>query len=137
MHQFVVSNHMLTAHIATLSYYVRPQMTNYDDPAYAPVIDAILRKLEKSVTILVGPAETATPAVSREELRKLNEKMNALLDRRKTELAQGIIESDTRKTLSELKPVIDQFNFIAKVSADIEKLSYELSSPNLTSHGAS
>jgi hypothetical protein len=39
-----------------------------------------------------------------------------------------LINSDTRSRLSELKPIVDQFNFIDKVSADIEKLSRELGS---------
>jgi hypothetical protein len=53
--------------------------------------------------------------------------MNALMDQRKAELSQGIIESDTRRQLSGFKPIVDQFNFIAKVTADIEKLSQTLS----------
>ncbi|WP_431212425.1 hypothetical protein ACQ86N_43065 [Puia sp. P3] len=36
--------------------------------------------------------------------------------------------TDTRRQLSEFKPIADQFNFIVKVAADIEKLSAPLHS---------
>ncbi len=43
------------------------------------------------------------------------------MQQRKAELDQGITESDTRKQLSKLKPIVDQFNFIDKVAADLGK----------------
>lgn len=157
MHQFVVSNHMLTAHIATLSYYVLPMAEKYADPAYEPVVQAILDRLENAVVILEksqtgesGPvtAEQSASAeqtagvkqtggretlirdqwTGKQDLRILNDRMNGWLDQRKAELEQGIIDSDTRRLVSEFKPVVDQFNFIANVSTDIEKLSRELRS---------
>ena len=46
------------------------------------------------------------------------------MDQRKAELGQSVTAyTPARKQLSELKPVADQFNFIAKISADIERLS--------------
>ena len=73
----------------------------------------------------LGPGRT-DEATGKEELRILNEKMNVLMDRRKAELGQGILDSDTRRQLSGFKPIVDQFNFIAKVTSDIEKLSQVL-----------
>ena len=161
MHVFVVSNHMLTSHIATLSYYVLRAPAKYADPAYQPVINGVAARLQNAVALLQeGPgerpdqqaggnspeglekrkeerpdqraggdsAEGPEEAASKEELRILNEKIGAWIDQRKKELGQGIIDSDTRRQLSEFKPVVDQFNFIAKVSSDIEKLCRELRS---------
>jgi hypothetical protein len=48
------------------------------------------------------------------------------VEKRKAELEQGTTESATRKELSALKPIVDQFNFIDKVSNNIEKSSREL-----------
>ncbi len=127
MHQFVVSNHMLTSHIATLGYYALPLPEKYADPVYQPVIQLMSTRLENTIAFLQGKNRTGESRMGKEDLRILNEKMNALMDQRKVELEQGIIESDTRRQLTGFKPVVDQFNFIAKVTADIEKLSQTLS----------
>lgn len=96
MHQFVVSNHMLTSYIATLAYYREPFAEKYADPAYRPAVDHIIRCLEDAVNILQdGPP--VTPAPAKEDWRINHE--------------------------GEFKPVADQFNFISKVSGDIRKLS--------------
>lgn len=141
MHQFVVSSHMLTSHIATLAYYASPLPEKYADPAYQPIINVLLTRMEHTIASLEEPpplvegtsgwppsddAPSDALSTAKEALRVLNEKMNNLVIQRKIELEKGIIESDTRRQLSAFKPVVDQFNFIAKVTADIEKLSYAL-----------
>ena len=137
MHQFVVSNHMLTSHIATLSYYALPESAAYSGPlTYQPVIEEIGSRLQKTIACLTDPpgsaadpagTETDTlPATAKQGLRLLNDKMNNLVDRRKAELEKGIIDSETRRQLSGFKPIVDQFNFIAKVTVNIERLSKEL-----------
>ena len=142
MHQFVVSSHMLTSHIATLAYYelTRP-MKEVDPTIYAPVVDAIIQCLENTATWLQeGPDTEAAAlykrgiedpvpgrsAMAREDLRLLNDRLGVLLDRRKAELGDGITDSDTRRELSGFKPVVDQFNFIVKVVGNIEQLSLQL-----------
>ncbi|HLZ90021.1 MAG TPA: FUSC family protein, partial [Puia sp.] len=102
MHQFVVSNHMLTSHIATLAYYMDPFAARYADAAYQPVVDDIVCRLERSVDVLEDriTAEPRPPA--KEELMILNERA---------------------KSEREFKPIVDQFNFIAKVTTDIGKVS--------------
>jgi len=164
MHQFVVSNHMLTSHIATLSYYALPESAAYADPLlYEPVIEEIGARLQKTIGYLADPAAGALPAgapgagalpaagnsgtahaagnaaassddadalklqgAAKQDLRLLNDKMNQLVDRRKAELQKGVIDSETRRQLSGFKPIVDQFNFIAKVTVNIERLSKEL-----------
>jgi uncharacterized membrane protein (TIGR01666 family) len=133
MHQFVVSNHMLTAHIATLSYYAQPLAGKYASPDFLPVIQAISGRLENAGAVLrpqnavSGETVRGEQAVGKEGLRELNDKVNSLVRDRQSELEQGITDSDTRIQLSALKPIADQFNFIAKVAADLEKLSQSLS----------
>ncbi|MDO6434230.1 FUSC family membrane protein [Flavitalea sp. BT771] len=152
MHQFVVSNHMLTSHIATLSYYALPQSTGYANPGlYQPVVDGILDCLEDAAAGLkasengvdgkgAGPEDNGMGVMARQDLRLLNDQLNALLEQRRAELGSGLIDSDTRRQLSGLKPVVDQFNFIAKVVSNIGRLSRELSPANYsrpTSPGSS
>ncbi|HVW60645.1 MAG TPA: FUSC family membrane protein [Puia sp.] len=135
MHQFVVSNHMLTSHIATLAYYAMPEPEKVADPEiYQPVVSEIGARLENTIVCLKGEVAegrditTATAEVAKEGLRILNDRVNSLVGTRKAELGRGIVDSDTRRRLSGLKPIVDQFNFIAKVSVNIERLSKELGS---------
>jgi uncharacterized membrane protein YccC len=50
--RFVVSNHMLTSHIATLAYYAEPYAARYAGPVYEPVVDDIIYRLERTVDLL-------------------------------------------------------------------------------------
>ena len=128
MHQFVVSNHMLTSHIATLAYYVEPYAARYADPAYEPVIDDVIFRLGQTVNLLSGqpPLLPAAPA-GKEALRVLNDRVNVLLERRKAEM-DGVVAPDgeARERLREFKPIVDQFNFIGKVTTDLCKVSEPL-----------
>jgi uncharacterized membrane protein (TIGR01666 family) len=128
MHQFVVSNHMLTSHIATLAYYVDPFAARYAaDPAYEPVIDDIVFRLEQTVALLSDQPPLQPSPVKKEALRVLNERVNVLLERRKAEVDGRVpADSEARRRLSEFKPIVDQFNFIGKVTADIGKISVPL-----------
>ena len=135
MHQFVVSNHMLTSHIATLAYYAIPEPQKVaDPPIYQPVVNEIIARLENTIVWVKGEVAdgrniaTVTADDAKEGLRILNDRVNSLVERRKAELIRSVIDSDTRKQLSGLKPMVDQFNFIAKVTVNIERLSKELGS---------
>lgn len=127
MHQFVVSNHMLTSHTATLAYYVEPYAAKYGDAAYEPLANDIITKLDNAEAVLQDEALPAPSVARKEDLRLLNDRVNFLIQQRKAELGGlAVVESDVRKRLSELKPIADQFNFIVNVAADIEKLSITL-----------
>ncbi|HVU98869.1 MAG TPA: FUSC family membrane protein [Puia sp.] len=102
MHQFVVSNHMLTSHIATLAYYMDPYAAQYADKAYEPVVEDIVFRLERSVDVLEDKNTAMPRPPAKELLLALNQKAQASKD---------------------FKPVVDQFNFISKVTADLAKIS--------------
>jgi len=105
MHQFVVSNHMLTSHIATLAYYMDPYAAQYADKAYEPVVEDIVCRLERSVDVLEDKNTTLPRPPAKELLLAMNQKAQASKD---------------------FKPVVDQFNFISKVTADLAKISQTL-----------
>jgi uncharacterized membrane protein YccC len=124
LNEFVVSNHMLTSHIATLSYYETPLAAKYADPAYRQVVDAILARLGNAAVLLQDRMPVEGPVAGKGELRIINDRVNALMERRRMELQESpTAQTATRRQLSEFKPIADQFNFIAKVAGDIEKLS--------------
>jgi uncharacterized membrane protein (TIGR01666 family) len=127
MHEFVVLNHMLTSHIATLAYYVDPYAARYADPAYEPVIDDIVFRLEQAVALLSDQPPPVPPPVNKEALRVLNDRVNVLLERRKVEINGSVpADSEVRRRLNEFKPIVDQFNFIGKVATDLCKVSKPL-----------
>ncbi|QEC69057.1 hypothetical protein FRZ67_17710 [Panacibacter ginsenosidivorans] len=125
LHQFVVLNHMLTSHIATLSYYVKPLSEKYASSDFTPLISNTVGKLEDAVKIINEiPAENTV--VDTVPQNAVQQRVENLLEKRRTELQQGITESETKKILSEIKPVADQFNFIANIATDIRKISLQL-----------
>jgi uncharacterized membrane protein YccC len=115
MHQFVVSNHMLTSYIATLAYYMDPLAMKYANPALQPVVDDITLRLESSVDILENRA-----AARSADFARPSPEGGANLQSRPVEVIRGSVPA------AELQPVTDQFGFIAKVTSDIRKLSLAL-----------
>lgn len=125
IHQLVVLNHILTSHNATLSYYVQPLSKKYSSEDFSVVIEQVLAQLQEAKELLdknyvSAPQHTAAPLFAAEQ------RVKQLMETRRKELQQGITETDTRQTLSELKPLVDQFNFILGVAADIKKTCYRL-----------
>lgn len=127
VHQFVVLNHMLTSHIATLSYYLQAKITTYRSEKFASIGNDIIQHLTNAIAILEGKEPDTKMITQKDSLRQLNEQANALLETRRKELQRGHLETATRKSLLEMKSVVDQFNFIYKIVADIAKISYQLS----------
>ncbi|HLX90222.1 MAG TPA: FUSC family membrane protein [Puia sp.] len=126
IHQFVVANHMLTSNIATLSLFNPEPLTPANKQLFSGAVENISGKLKRAEDYFDGHA--AAPAQrDQPDMRGLNGVLGTLLRQRKNELENGIIDSDTRKELSLFKPVADQFNFIYKAAAEIERLSSVIS----------
>jgi len=124
MHQFVVLNHMLTSHIATLASYVKLS-PKYSSKDFEPVISNTILKLNDAKAIVDDkPINEMTEDKLQNHL--LDERVTDLLNKRREELKQGLTESETKRTLSEFKSIVDQFNFISKISSDIEKICMQL-----------
>ena len=120
LHQFVVLNHMLTSHIATLSYYVKPLSEKFASPHFAPLIKTAVARLEDAEKIISDiPAEAVAADVL--PINKIQQQLQQLLQARRLELQQGILKSDTQKLLTGFKPIADQFNFIDNIATDIKK----------------
>ncbi len=125
IHRFVVLNHTLTSHIATLSHYVMPFSAKYASADFNSIIRADITQLQSAGEILKGEwrePETNSSVIS----HKINERLNEMLYKRKQELNEKIFDTETRKSLGELKPVVDQFNLISSIAEDLKKLSKEI-----------
>ena len=65
----------------------------------------------------------------KQSLRALNEHTEILMEKRKQEVQEGFLETDTKNLLVQTKSVTDQFNYIYSIAADINKVCGEI---NLT-----
>ncbi len=110
-HQFVAASHLLTSHIAALSYYAARFGSKYAQEDFAPMTREIKKQFDLGLSI-VDKGNVQLPA---EPARlPLQKKVQQLLTQRKKEINEGI-ESEmqtVRKTLSELKTITDQFELI-------------------------
>ncbi|MCW3118166.1 MAG: hypothetical protein JWM28_2248, partial [Chitinophagaceae bacterium] len=128
IHRFVVLNHTLTSHIATLAHYVMPLSVKYASEDFNSIIRADIAQLESALDTLKGinaneiAESTSENAVS----HKINERLKDMLYKRKQELNEKIFDTETRQSLGELKPVVDQFNLISSIAVDLKKLSREI-----------
>ena len=127
VHQFVVSSHMLTSHIATLSQYSNSLEKEFIMDDYSPLITLTQSYLQQAVAILKQTESKAVPSsATNNQIRLLDNKINELMHARQEELKQGVIESSTRKQLSQFKSITDQFYFIYKTTVDIRKISKKI-----------
>lgn len=124
IHRFVVLNHTLTSHIATLSHYVLPLSSRHASPDFASIIETDIRQLQSAKDILNN--EPITDVVTSADTHKINERLNSILEKRRQELDQKLFDTETRKLLGELKPVVDQFNLISSLAEDLKKTCREL-----------
>jgi len=130
MNQFVVLNHMFNSHVATLASFGQALTLKYQSDRYLPIIHTVVIRMKNAIRVLEQKPVQEESAIDKEQLRLLNDDLNQLIHQRKRELEQGLVETSTKTQLRELKFMIDQFNFITKTAADIEKLSYDLQKTN-------
>ena len=124
IHRFVVLNHTLTSHIATLSHYVLPLSSKYASPDFNSIINSDIQQLNAAKKLLNN--ETVAEAVVTTDAHKINERLNSILEKRRKELNEKMFDTETRKLLGELKPVVDQFNLISAIAEDLKKSSKEI-----------
>ena len=122
-HQFVALSHMLTSYIASLSYYAQRSGEKYASDEFIPLIEKINRQFQTAidtyknnskVNIENDPASAAA----------ISKRLNDLLEMRKKELISGVDDKDTtiRKTLSDLKTIMNQFELINTITIDEIKI---------------
>jgi uncharacterized membrane protein YccC len=126
LHQFVVLNHMLTSYIATLAHYIEMQKIPYSSEDFIKVAEDIKQHFSNAINCLSGENVIEQTINNKDSLRKLNEKVNQLLKKRREELQQGLMETSTRKPLFDLKSIVDQFNLIYNVAVDLNKITQTL-----------
>lgn len=125
IHQSVVLNHILTSHIATLSTYVKPFAQKYKSTDFIPVINNTVAQL-KDAKAIVNKEPVNEAAAKKDQQYIPDKRVTELLEKRREELRHGFTETETKKILSELKSIVDQFNFISKIADDTKKICLQL-----------
>ncbi|MDB5201139.1 MAG: hypothetical protein JWQ27_548 [Ferruginibacter sp.] len=120
IHRFVVLNHILTSHFAALAYYLNVRK----NPFRSKDFEAVLRDTTvhfSNAAHYLNEEEAAVVLPARDSLDALNQHAALLLEKRRTELALGQLETETKDSLVQVKSVTDQFNYIYNISADISR----------------
>ena len=124
--QIVGLQQLLVAHIAGISVSAKKNSQRFGFEKYLPLIEGIQVKLKNTLAILQKEPLAAESADYKESLKSLTSTLNSLLESRRIELKQGIIETETRHKLAAFKPVADELLFVARISHDLEKITNEL-----------
>jgi uncharacterized membrane protein (TIGR01666 family) len=120
-HQFVSSTHMLTSHIASLSYYAQRFGNKYAAEDFEPMVKQVRLQFKKAIQLLT---EETTEAFQLTTKFPIHQRVQQLLELRKNDLNTGV-QSDmekVRRQLSDLKSVTDQFQLIHGVIVDELKI---------------
>ena len=123
VHQFVVLNHRLTSHLATLYHYHELNLSLSEPVNIQPVVEKARSHLKEAIQLFQKEELQEKVMPGTDALKELYEEVNVLLEKRRQELRAGQLETSTKKTLSELKSIVDQFKFIYKITADVRKVS--------------
>ncbi|MBS1567291.1 MAG: FUSC family protein [Bacteroidetes bacterium] len=125
VHQLVVLNHTFTSYTATLSSYIHPLADKHRSADFAAPMEATLAHLEASRAVLnKEPVKTPVQAVKPQLV--LEQKLRDLMEKSREEIRHGELETVTRETVKEFKPIADLFNFTLRAAADIRKISIKL-----------
>lgn len=121
LHQFVVMLYTLNSHIASLSHFAKDMAEKYRTEDFKTAIDIINQNLNQTIEIL--STEKKMENITEQTPFGVHVNVKQLLEKRKHEIQKGLMNTETQKTLVELKPIVDQFILIRRLSADINKLT--------------
>ncbi len=122
LHQLVVSNHMLTSHIASLATYGISLAPRYKSDVFKPVAESIQQQMKNAMELL----QHKTPAVLKDtgenSFSRVRDMVRGLLHKRLEEIKEGTEFSNVRKELSGYKTIADQFELIQTIITDINNI---------------
>ncbi|MBX3257480.1 MAG: FUSC family protein [Chitinophagaceae bacterium] len=126
LHQLVVSNHMLTSHIATLATYAATLAPQYRLNAFRPVAENIELQMQSAIHLAQGRA-TGPAGNTETSFSGIRYKIKELLAQRLSELKEGAQKSDVKKSLSAYKTITDQFEIINTITTDLNNVLHKMS----------
>ncbi|WEK34232.1 MAG: FUSC family membrane protein [Candidatus Pseudobacter hemicellulosilyticus] len=128
-HQFVATSHLLTSHVASLSYYGQRSGQQYASVDFQPLIKQVDAQFRRLIDVLENKEQA--PAEQKPHEDPIRQRVLELLEQRRLEMGKGDNDESLsiRKTLSELKAITDQFQLISTITAEeakvLQKISFE------------
>lgn len=121
-HQFVATSHLLTSHIASLSYYAQRSAQQYASQDFLLLVKQIDEQFEQALNLL--EKHTAAKTAQKMGDHPIRAKLQQLFEQRRQEMQAGASASgqSVRKTLSDLKTIADQFQLIYSITAEQVKI---------------
>ena len=120
VHQFNVLINVLNSHIVTLADFAEKYAEKYSSQELVDITGDIVEELAESKDLIARGDVTVTEKLAAKELKV---EMKELVEQRRNEMQQGLKNTETRTTLIEYKPIVDQFLFISRIAGDIKKLA--------------
>lgn len=121
-HQFVATSHLLTSHIASLSYYAQRSAIQYANADFQPLV----KQVDEQFQYALNQVENHTTAKAEIRIGEhpIRKRLQQLFEQRKQEMKSGAgaTQQSVRKTLSELKAITDQFQLIYSITAEHVKI---------------
>ena len=122
LHQLVVSNHMLTSHIASLATYAVSLAPRYKSDAFKPVAESIQQQMKNAMELLQHKTPAALKDAGENSFSRVRDMVQGLLHKRLEEIKEGTEFSNVRKELSGYKTIADQFELIQTIITDINNI---------------
>ncbi|MCH5599543.1 hypothetical protein [Niabella ginsengisoli] len=116
----VVLIYTLNSHIVSLAGFARSFTNKYENEDFHSIKDDIIAELNEALLLIEHKEVQETSHNAPSELK---DELEELVSKRRRELQQGLIDTETRNVLVEFKPVVDQFLFISRITGDIKKLA--------------
>lgn len=125
IHRFVVLNHDMASHLSTLSYFLIARENPFRSADLLPVTKQTRIHFSSGIKILNDEDDGSLVPADKAPLRHVNEGLAQLLDKRRMEVAEGNLETPTKRLLVDSKSIIDQFNFVYNDAASILRVVNE------------
>lgn len=125
-HQFVATSHMLTSHIAALSYYAQRNASQYASNDFQPLIQQVDLQFRQAVEVLEHHSSVEVLNVAAK--LPISDKIQHLMDLRRKELEEGNDDEvkSTRVTLSDMKTITDSFELISTMTVDLIRITQKI-----------
>ena len=120
IHRFAVMQHTVASNFATLNYFFRNNFSGYKPKVMAPIANDTSIYLMNTISLLKND-HFQIPQVDKSLLENASQEANQLLQRRRREITAGVMQTDTRKRLIEVKSITDQFHLIHHTSKEMHK----------------
>lgn len=129
-HPLVTSNHILTSYVASLSYYAQRRSFQFEKQDFEYITQRVQNLFAFAEQLLESEPEATADTAAVVGENKLQNKVQQLLESRKKAISQGFRNDESslasRRILSDLKSISDQFELVATLLIDQIKLIKKL-----------